>query len=361
MLIADAHLDLSMNAIQWNRNLLNSVYTIRADEKNTPGKGRGQGTVAYPEMRRGRIALSFATLIARSTGRSEPHIDFASTAQAFGTAQGQFAYYRALERQGHVRILTDLRSLDAHMAQWEAWDAAHPGDGGVETPPLGFVISMESADPILEPGDLPAWHAAGLRAIGLAHYGPGRYAGGTSTEAGLTDLGTVLLGEMKRQGTLVDLTHSSDEAFWETLDRWDGAVLASHNNCRALVPHQRQFSDEQIRAIASRAGVIGVALDCWMLRAGWRHGDSNASVGLEDAVAHIDHICQVTGGVRHAAIGTDLDGGFGREGSPHDLDTIADLQKIPTLLARRGYRPDDVAAIMHGNWLRFLREAWATG
>lgn len=358
MLVVDAHLDLSMNAIQWNRNLLTSVYTIRADEKNTPGKGRGQGTVAYPEMRRGRVALSFATLIARSTGRPEPHIDFASTAQAYGTAQGQLAYYRALERQGHVRIVIDLPSLNAHMAEWDAWDAAHPEDDGSPTPPLGFVISMESADPILAPGDLPSWHGAGLRAIGLAHYGPGRYAGGTSTEAGLSDLGRALLVEMRPRGVLVDLTHSSDEAFWETLDRWDGTVLASHNNCRALVPHQRQFSDEQIRAIASRGGVIGAALDCWMLKAGWRHGDSNAGVSLEDVAAHIDHICQVTGTVRHAAIGTDLDGGFGREGSPHDLDTIADLQTIPSLLAARGYGAGDVAAIMHGNWLRLLREAW---
>lgn len=359
MLIVDAHLDLSMNALQWNRNLLNSVYTIRADEKNTPGKGRGQGTVAYPEMRRGRVALSFATLIARSTGRPEPHIDFASTAQAFGTAHGQLAYYRALERQGHVRILTDLRGLNAHVAEWEAWDAAHPEDDGSATPPLGFVISMESADPILEPRDLAEWHAAGLRAVGLAHYGPGRFAGGTSTEAGLSEFGAALLAEMRRHGTLVDLTHSSDEAFWETLDRWDGPVLASHNNCRALVPHQRQFSDEQIRAIVARGGVIGVALDCWMLKDGWRHGDSNEGVTLRDVAAHIDHICQVAGSARHAAIGTDLDGGFGREGSPRDLDTIADLQKIPALLAGRGYRPDDVAPIMHGNWLRFLRGAWA--
>jgi membrane dipeptidase len=218
---------------------------------------------------------------------------------------------------------------------------------------------MESADPILEPRDLAEWHAAGLRAVGLAHYGPGRFAGGTSTEAGLSDLGAALLAEMRRHGTLVDLTHSSDEAFWETLDRWDGPVLASHNNCRALVPHQRQFSDEQIRAIVARGGVIGVALDCWMLKDGWRHGDSTEGVTLRDVAAHIDHICQVAGSARHAAIGTDLDGGFGREGSPRDLDTIADLQKIPALLAGRGYRPDDVAPIMHGNWLRFLRGAWA--
>jgi membrane dipeptidase len=357
VLIVDAHLDLAMNALQWNRDLLASVYSIRAQENYTPGKGRGQGTVAYPEMRRGRVALSFATLIARSTGRPVPHIDYGSPAQACGVARGQLAYYRALEQQAHLRILTDLASLNAHVAEWEAWDEAHPGDaaGG---PPLGIVVSLEGADPILCPADVAAWHAGGLRIIGLTHYGPGRYAGGTGTEAGLTELGVQLLDEMARRGVLLDLTHSSDQAFWQTLARWDGIVLASHNNCRALVPHQRQFSDDQIRAIIARDGVIGVALDCWMIVPGWRHGDSNEHISLRHVIDHVDHICHLAGNCRHVAIGTDLDGGFGREGTPHDLDTIADLQTIPKLLEERRYPAADIAAIMHGNWLRLLRSAW---
>jgi len=358
VLIVDSHLDLSMNALQWNRDLLSSVYTIRAQEAFTPGKGRGLGTVAFPDMRRGRIALSFATVIARSTGRPQPHIDFATPAQAYGIAMGQLAYYHALERQGHIRIIRDAAALDAHAAEWTAWDAEHPDAQAADTPPLGFVISMEGADPILDPGDLEEWWDGGLRLIGPTHYGPGRYAGGTGTETGLTELGTRLLPEMERLGIGLDLTHCSDRAFWDALSRFNGPVLASHNNCRVLVPHQRQFSDEQLRAVIERDGVIGVALDCWMIKAGWRHGDNNESISLADVVAHIDHICQVAGGNRHVAIGTDLDGGFGREGSPHDLDTIADLQRIPALLAERGYRGDDVAAIMHGNWIRFLRRAW---
>jgi len=358
MLIVDAHLDLSMNALQWNRDLLASAYTIRTQENYTPGKGRGQGTVAYPEMRRGRLAVSFATLIARSTGHPVPHIDYPTPVQAYGAAHGQLAYYRALERQGHVRIIDDLAGLNAHLHAWEVWDAAHGQDSATDTPPLGFVISLEGADPILEPGDLETWCAAGLRMIGLTHYGPGRYAGGTGTEVGLTDLGVSLLTEMRRLGVVLDLTHSSDQSFWQTLERWDGLVMASHNNCRALVPHQRQFSDEQIRAIIERDGVIGAALDCWMISPGWRHGDRNDHITLRDVVRHMDHVCQVAGNCRHVAIGTDLDGGFGRDGSPHDLDTIADLQTIATLLEERRYPPQDIAAIMHGNWIRFLRAAW---
>lgn len=361
MLIIDAHLDLSMNALQLNRDLLLSAYTIRTMEQRTPGKGRAQGTVAFPDMRRGRIALSVATLIARSTGRPVPYIDFHSSAQAYGMAQGQLAYYRALEQQGHIRIITDLTALDAHMAEWQSWDAAHPEQSAStdDQPPLGFVISMEGADPILQPDQLAAWWDAGLRLLGPTHYGPGRYAGGTGTELGLTELGAPLLREMERLGIVLDLTHLSDEAFWEALEHYHGLVLASHNNCRTLVPHQRQFSDAQLKVIFERDGVIGAAMDTWMLHPGWVvDQSSNAGITLDTVVDHIDYICQLAGNSRHAAIGTDLDGGYGREQSPCDLDTIADLQKLTTLLGNRGYSPTDIAAILHGNWIRLLRQAW---
>jgi membrane dipeptidase len=373
MLIIDAHLDLSWNALQWGRDLTRSVYTIRTQENTTPGKGRGLGTVAYPEMRQGRVALSIATVLARSTGHPAPHIDYAMPAQSYGIAQGQLAYYRALERSGEVRIVADLAGLNSHMAEWEQWEREQGigdrGQGIVRTqalrsscPPLGLVISMEGADPILAPDQLEEWWNGGLRLLGITHYGPGRYAGGTATELGLTELGPPLLAEMQRLGVVLDLTHCSDQAFWQALERYSGSVIASHNNCRALVPHQRQFSDDQLRAIVERDGVIGAALDTWMLKPGWRIGEhpspANPVVTLADVADHIDHVCQLAGSSRHAAIGSDLDGGFGREQSPQDLDTIADLQKLAGLLAARGYAQADIAAIMHGNWLRLLRRAW---
>ena len=361
MLIIDAHLDLSMNALQGNRDLLSSAYTIRTQEVGMPGKGRTQGTVAFPEMRQGRIALSFVTLFARSTGRPSPHSDFASPTQSYGIAQGQLAYYHALEETGHVRIITDSENLDNHIDDWRTWESETADDVNADnTPPLGFVISMEGADPILHPSQLEVWVNSGVRLIGLTHYGPGRYAGGTGTEIGLTELGPPLLTEMERLGVILDLTHSSDQAFWQSLEHYSGLVLASHNNCRALVQHQRQFSDAQLRAIFERDGVIGAAFDAWMLQPGWITGEShNSGVTLNNVVDHIDYICQLSGNSRHAAIGTDLDGGYGREQSPSDLDTIADLQKLVGLLEARGYSDDDIAAIMHGNWLRFLHDAWS--
>jgi membrane dipeptidase len=316
------------------------------------------GTVALPELRRGRVALCCATLLARSTGAPVTCLDYLSPAQARGSALGQLAYYRGLEQLAEVRVLSDAPGLAAHVAEWQAWE------GSIATqapcPPLGFVISMESADPILSPARLGDWWEAGVRVIGPAHYGSGRYAGGTGTEDGLTDLGVGLLREMDRLGVILDVTHFSDQAFWEALGVYGGPVLASHNNCRALVPHQRQFSDSQLRALFERNGVVGVAFDCWMLGLGFVKGkSSNEGVTLAHVVDHIDHICQLAGSAQHAGIGSDLDGLFGREQSPRDLDTIADVQRVGDLLAERGYSADDVAAVMHGNFVGLLCASWS--
>ena len=357
MLIIDAHLDLAWNALQWGRNLQHSAYTIRTQESQLTEAGRGQGTVALPEMRKGRVALCFATLLARSTGKAVPNIDYPSPLQAYAVAQGQLAYYRALVEANEVRLILDRSQLDEHIAEWNQWDANV--DPHVLQPRLGLVISMESADPVLQPEQLAAWKEAGLRIIGPAHYGLGRYAGGTSTEDGFTPQGLRLLQEMERLGILLDLTHLSDQAFWQAIDAFGGVLLASHNNCRTLVPHQRQFDDRQIREIIARDGVIGAAFDNWMIRPGWRHGArDNPEVTLAHVTDHIDRVCQLAGNSQPAAIGSDLDGGFGREQSPSDLDTIADLQHIAHLLSQRGYKDADIASIMHGNWLRLLRAAW---
>jgi membrane dipeptidase len=163
---------------------------------------------------------------------------------------------------------------------------------------------------------------------------------------------------MARVGISLDLSHCSDDAFWQALSHYDGPVHASHNNCRALNPHQRQLTDAQIRAIVQRDGVIGMVPGCWQLKPGWHNGDTNEHVSLADVLPHIEHICDIAGDCRHVGIGSDLDGGVGREGFAHDLDTIVDLQKIGALLDDRGYTAADVAAIMHGNWIGFLRRAW---
>lgn len=345
MLLVDAHLDLAMNAVDWDRNLDLQVEEIRQAEGDMTQPGRGNGTTSLPEMRRGEVFLSVVTVISR-TARPGLSTGAASQEISCARARGQLAYYRVLESQGKVRIITQAQQIDELLGAWQR---------GEDNAPLGFILSMEGADPIVWPEQVHEWYELGLRQISLSHYGVSAYAHGTGTEGGLTDLGPALLREMESAGIALDLTHLADGAFWEALDHFDGPVLASHNNCRALVPNQRQFTDEQITALIERDGIVGAALDAWMLYPGWVRGETSPQVlSLASVADHIDHVCQLAGSCRHAAIGSDLDGGYGTEQTPHDLDTIADLQKLSGLLANKGYSENDIASIFHGNWLRFF-------
>ncbi|HWA96600.1 MAG TPA: membrane dipeptidase [Terracidiphilus sp.] len=350
-LIIDAHLDLSWNALGWNRNLEQAVAEIRRSEADMQGKARGRNTVSLPEMRSGRIGICLATVLARCNPAGRSSIDFRTQEAACATARGQLAYYRLLEERGLCRILRSWSDLQAACAAWHQ---------GRYDEPLGFILSMEGADPIVSVGQAEEWYRDGLRAVGLAHYGPSAYAHGTGCEGPLTARGRELLPVLEELGVILDLTHLADESFWEALELFRGTVIASHNNCRALVPAQRQFSDDQIRAIIERGGVIGAAFDAWMLVPGWGADNPQSPlVSLESVAEHIDHICQLSGNCSHIAIGSDLDGGFGTEQGPHDLDTIADLQAMGPVLSRRGYTEADLAAIFHGNWMRIFEVAWA--
>lgn len=354
MFIFDAHLDLSLNAIEWNRDLTRPIAEIRAREQGLSDKqGRGNNTVCLPEMRRAKVGICVATQIARYVKPGNPLPGWHSPAQAWAMTQAQLSWYRAMEEAGEMTAITDLAELERQV---EVWNGTPP-----ENAPIGYILSLEGADSILSMGHLERAYAQGLRAIGPAHYGPGTYAHGTDASGGLGARGRELLAEMDRLGMILDATHLCDESFWEALDHFDGPIWASHSNCRSLVPHNRQFSDEQLRALIQRDAVIGGVLDTWMMRPGWVLGKStpqSADVQMHHLLDHIDHICQLAGSTRHCGIGTDLDGEFGREQSPADLDTIADLPRYGGLLSDRGYSPDDIAGIMYGNFLRFLRQAW---
>jgi membrane dipeptidase len=282
-----------------------------------------------------------------------PGLDYGSIAQAYGAAHGQLFYYVLLEQSGHIRILRNKADFDDHLGAWKrAIDNQADKEAGL---PVGIVLGFEGADAVVTPGDLDYWWSKGVRYLGLTHYGKGRYAGGTGTEDGLEPEGRELLSTMERLGIALDVSHCSDASFDEALTHFVGPVFASHCNCRALVPGQRQLSNPQIEAIGERQGVIGVTLDAWMLQSGWVQGSSsNKEITLDSVIDHIDHICQLVGSAGHAAIGSDLDGGFGRDESPCDLDTIADLMRLTSMLDARGYRSNEIADILYGNWTRFM-------
>jgi membrane dipeptidase len=366
MLIFEAHLDLAMNALEWNRDLRRPLDEIRQRERGLTDKpDRGNATVSLPEMRRGGIGLCVATQIARYVEPGNPLPGWHSPEQAWAQTQGQLAWYRAMEEDGQMVQIKDSAGLERHLQLWEAGGQASTGPGSQNrepSAPIGYILSLEGADSIITLKHLERSYTQGLRAVGPAHYGPGIYAQGTDATGGLGQRGRELLKEMERLGIILDVTHLCDESFWEAFDRFQGRIWASHSNCRALVPHNRQFSDEQIKALIERGAVIGAALDAWMLVPGWVRGKTTPeSVGLkvERLLDHIDHICQLAGNARHCGIGSDLDGAFGREQTPADLDTIADLSRLVTILSARNYDADDIELIMHGNFVRFLKAAWA--
>ncbi len=355
MFTIDAHLDLSMNALEWNRDLRIPVSEINIREKELTDKpDRGNGVVSLPELRKGDIGLVVATQIGRYVAPDNPLPGWHSPQQAWAQTQGQLAWYKAMEEDGQMVQINDLQSLVNHMDLWS-------GGGASKDKPVGYILSLEGADSIVTIKHLERAYHDGLRAIGPAHYGPGRYANGTDATGKMGSQGLELLKEIERLGMILDATHLCDDAFWQALDKFNGHVWASHNNCRALVNHNRQFSDEMIKELINRGAVIGAALDAWMMVPGWVRGRSTPrgmNCNLEVIVNHIDHICQIAGNALHTGIGTDLDGAFGREQCPFDLETISDLQKIPALLKARGYTPADIENMMHGNWLRFLKGAW---
>jgi membrane dipeptidase len=355
MFIVDAHLDLAMNAMEWNRDYTKSIAEIRAREKDKTDKpDRGNNVVCFEELRKGNIGLVFATQIARYVAPDNPLPGWHSPSQAWAQTQGQLAWYREMEAQGHLRQITNLKELEIHLAQWNDGSSS-------KNKPIGFVLTLEGADSLVTVEHLEQAYNYGLRAVGPGHYGPGRYAQGTNATGGIGEQGKLLLREMERLNLILDATHLCDDSFWEAMDNFHGHVWASHNNCREIVNHNRQFSDVQIRELINRGAVIGAVMDTWMMVPDWKKGESTPAgmnCDLNKLIDHIDHICQLAGNSLHVGIGSDLDGGFGKEQSPSDIDTIADIQKLPALLAKRGYSDNDVKNMMHGNWLSFLRKAW---
>lgn len=354
--IIDAHLDLAMNAIEWNRDLKKSVYAIREREMGMTDKlDRAKGTVALPELRKGKIGLVVATQIARFVEPGSNLPGWNSPEIAWGITQAQLAWYRAMEDQGEMVQVVNPDQLEKHLALW--FDKTIPD----ESKPVGYILSLEGADSLVNISYLEKAYAYGLRACGPAHYGPGRYAPGTGMSGGLTREGRELVAEMDRLNMILDVTHLTDEGFTEATDLFKGAVWASHHNCRALVNHQRQLTDQQIKILLERDAVIGGVLDTWMLTDNWVRGKDDPrerGIDLEKVVDHYDHICQMAGNSLHIAIGSDLDGAYGKEQSPYDLEDISDLQHLKTILAKRGYSSEDIENIFYRNWLRFLRKAW---
>lgn len=349
-LLFDAHLDMAWNALEFNRNLMLEVPALRQFESQFTGINPGPCTTTWPELRRGNVGMTICTLLPRLHRKDKALSFYQSIEAGHAACVAQLEYYRTMSKRGVLKEIGNRKELETHFEQWMKNSAQTP---------IAFILSMEGAQCILEPGQIEEWFQRGLRILGPAHYGPNQYCHGTGSVGGLSEAGRQLIKGMDRVGMILDATHLSDDSFWQALEIFNGPVLASHHNCRSLVPADRQLTDEQIKALGARGAVIGAACDAWMITPGWKIGVTTPeNTSFEDLANHTDHICQLLGTTKHCGIGSDLDGGFGTEQTPRDLNTIADLQKFGEILRKRGYSETDLEGIMFGNWIRFFREAW---
>lgn len=349
MLVFDAHLDLSMNAMEWNRDLRLPLAELNAREYGMTDKpDRAKATVSFPEMHKGNIALAVGTLIARYVKPDSEIPGWFSQEQAWAQIQGQLAWYKTMENTGHLKPILNQKDLIEHILHWEK-----------DKSPIGYVLSLEGADSIIDVHHLEKLHAQGLRAIGLSHYGPGVHAFGTDSEGDLPQKGKDLLKKIEELGIILDVTHLSDKCFYQALDIFNGPVWASHHLCRSLSPHNRQLSDEMIGLLLERDAVIGMALDAWMVVPGWIRGEStpeSMGVNIDSVINHVQHIADLAGSTKNIMIGSDLDGAFGTEQTPIEIQSIANLQNFIPVLNKRGFTETDIEGIMWQNGVNFLKK-----
>ena len=353
MFIVDSHLDLAYNFFEFDRDLRLPLADLRQrEEGGTVPDRNGTATVTLPELRRGRIGLVFGTLFVGPyhKNRMTERVIYRNKRQAHNQAMRQLDYYHRLaDEVPYVRLVTDSKSLDEVLTSQTR-----------DNPLLGIVPLMEGADPIREPEEAEGWYEHGLRLVGLA-WSNTRYAGGNwaGSGIGLSKEGQRLLDVMAGLGMILDHTHLSERSSLEALDRFEGMSVATHSNARKMVPdvQERHLGDIQIRRIAERGGVMGIVLANGFLKPGGRTL-KKVDVTVADVAAHVDTICQLVGSAEHVGIGSDFDGGFGRESIPAEIDSAADLHLIGDALKARGYSDTDVAGVMGGNWVNLLRRVW---
>lgn len=329
-LLIDGHLDLAWNAAQ-GRDLTLGLEALRAADP-VPGE---TATVTFGELRAAGTRVCFGTLFALPHTRENPG-GYTDHAGARAQALAQLEQYRRWEDAGHVRLLRTGAEVAAHLA------AAPPAGGEA---PLGVVLLMEGADPVRDAGDLGFWVDSGVRVIGPA-WGRTRYAGGTDAPGPLTDAGRELVTAMRELGVTLDASHLDDAAFWEALELLETRVIATHVNSRARVPGNRHLTDGMARAVAAAGGVIGLVFLSPFITPGWTPGQPRA--GLEALAAHAAHYAGLVGW-EHVGLGSDLDGGFGREKAPAGVERYRDVGRLLEHLP-----PGARAGVAGGNWARWL-------
>tara|TARA_Y100000588_G_scaffold6255_1_gene7533 strand:- start:131 stop:1234 length:1104 start_codon:yes stop_codon:yes gene_type:complete len=361
MLIIDGDYPMANGAIRSQRELtlpIEEARNLSPDFSVTEGRPDTGIMATIPEMRKAEVAAAIVKVLGCIKREGHDHGDVRTDELSYAAARGQLSYYRILEDRGHAKMLKTKSEFSQHMRAWAS-------STNKENLPVGFVLGMEGADPIVWPDQVHEWYDEGLRVVSLSHYGVSRYSHGTGTgtEGGLQGDAKDLLEKMESLGMILDISHTSDESIRQELDIFSGPVLSTHQNCRAITPGERQLPDSLLKELIDRGGVIGHSMDTWML---YREGVDWANipprrdvfplsaVTLEDYCDHIDYVCQMAGNSLHSAIGGDTDGQGGSDGAPYEVDTVDDYQKVADVLDKRGYSQSDIENIMFRNWQRFF-------
>ncbi len=355
-ILVDAHADIAFNMLRYGRDYTRSVAETRRLEAGSATVTENEDALlGWPEYQRGEVAVIFSTLYA-TPARWNKHENKLQVYKTFDEAHQLYreqllTYHRMTDSMpDKFRLIASSRDLNLILDHWQS-----PSPGGH---PVGMVVLMEGAEGIRDLSELDEWSELGVRLIGPAWVGT-RYCGGWREPGPLTPDGRKLLSAMADHNFVLDLSHMDEQAAIEALDIYRGSIVGTHANCLSLMPNSnsnRHFSDRIIEGIIERDGVMGVVPFNSYLKVGWTVGSSErAEVPLQYVANHIDHICQIAGDSLHAGIGSDFDGGFGLQSVPPEIDSVADLQKLSSLLLARGYNDADVANIFSGNWLARLR------
>jgi membrane dipeptidase len=354
-ILIDAHEDLAWNILTFRRDYSRSVAeTRRLEVASLAAQVNGDTLLGWPEYQHGKVAIVFSTIFAAPERHKLGPWDeqcYRSVDEAHLRYQQQIEAYERLvgEHPDMFQKIETQADLESVLAHWQREDT--------DKHPVGLVRLMEGAEGVRELAELEQWYRGGVRIIGPAWAGT-RFCGGTHEPGGLTDEGRELIDRIAAYHFSLDISHMDEKAALESLDAYQGPVIASHANALALLKgsdSNRHLTDRVIEGILERDGIIGIVPANSFLRPGWKEAGGRDLVTLDYFISQIDYICQLAGNARHVGIGSDFDGGFGLQSVPHEIDSIADLRKIIPLLAQRGYTEVDMASILNENWLAHLK------
>jgi membrane dipeptidase len=244
----------------------------------------------------------------------------------------------------HIQVKKHGDRIELCTTSSEVTDAVNKGK-------LAAILALEGGEALSEsPGLLRIFHRLGVRSFGLTHNPRNQLADGSGeprSRSGLTAIGAEIVEEMNRLNMIIDISHINERGFWDLLEISKNPVIASHSNCKALCDHHRNLTDDQIRALAEKGGVMAITFVEKFI-------DVNQErVNIERVLDHFDHAVDIAGS-EHVGVGSDFYGLM-----PSKIKGLEDITKLPELtrgLVARGYDEKDIENILGENFLRIFKQ-----